>query len=73
MVETDFYAYVKASAAVLALPLDDEQVQRVAHHLQSTAQMAQLLEGASLAPHDELTEIYKPSVFPPLSDMPETL
>lgn len=71
MVETDYSAYVKASAAVLALPLDDEQVQRVAQHLSNTAQLARLLEGVDLSAYDELAEIYSPLAFPPSSNMPE--
>ena len=71
MAETDFYAYVRASAAVLALPLEDEQVQRVAQHLSNTARLARLLEGAELAPHHELAEIYSPLAFTPASNVPE--
>jgi len=70
MAETDFSAYVKASAAVLALPLDDEQVQRVAQHLSNTARLARLLEEVELAAHDELAEIYSPLAFPPTPNVP---
>lgn len=69
MLESELLPYVKASAAVLALPLDDEQVQRVALHLHHTARMARLLEGAELSPHDELAEIYTPRAFPPSPNM----
>jgi hypothetical protein len=71
MVESELLVYVKASAAVLALPLDDEQVQRVALHLHNTARMAQLLEGAELGAHDELAEIYSPLAFPRTPNMRE--
>lgn len=58
-------AYVRASAAVLGLPLQDEQVVRVAAHLQRTAAMAKLLDAQSMPPEVELAEIYKPK--PPLA------
>lgn len=58
-------AYVRASAAVLGLPLDDEQVVRVAAHLQRTAAMAKLLDEQAMPPELELAEIYKPK--PPLA------
>ena len=62
MNETDALSYVRASAAVLRLPLDDEQVVRVAAHLQRTAVLAQLLDDLALPPEAELAEIYKPKV-----------
>ena len=65
MEDTLIAGYVSATAAVLGLPLDTGQVQRVAAHLQRTAAMAALLEGADLAPHDEPAEIYSPAAFPP--------
>lgn len=55
--------YVKASAALLALPLDEARAQRVAIHLQRTAELAQLLEDFALEPHDEIAEIYSPMGF----------
>jgi hypothetical protein len=66
-------AYVKAAAAVLQLPLDHEQVTRVAAHLARTAAMARALEGAPLAPHDEPAEIYSPKAFPGAPTLPEQL
>ena len=60
MSEAQVLAYVHASAAALALPLDTARAQRVAGHLQHTAALAQLLEQVPLAPHDELAEIYCP-------------
>jgi hypothetical protein len=62
MNETDALSYVRASAAVLRLPLDDEQVVRVAAHLQRTAALAQLLDDLAMPPEAELAEIYKPKV-----------
>lgn len=61
MNDTDALSYVRASAAVLRLPLDDAQVVRVAAHLQRTAAMAQLLDKLALPPEAELAEIYKPN------------
>ena len=57
-------AYVNTMAEVLGLSLDEPRARRVLAHLQRTAAMARLLEGAALAPHDELAEIYCPAAFP---------
>ena len=65
MNETRMLAYVETMAALLRLPLDAERTQRVAMNLQRTAALAELLEGAALAPHDEPAEVYKPAAFPP--------
>lgn len=62
MSDADFHAYVRASAAVLGLPLDDVQVVRVAEHLQRTAAMAALLDAAALPSALEPAEIYRPHV-----------
>lgn len=56
--------YVQATAALMGLPLDASRTLRVTSHLQRTAAMAAMLQGADLAPHDELAEIYSPSAFP---------
>jgi len=66
--EDEVLAYVKAAASLLALPLDEARAQAVAGHLGRTVAMAKLLEGAALAPEDELAEIYKPAPFPPARD-----
>lgn len=60
MSEAETLAYVKASAAVLGIPLDDARAQRVAGHLERTAAMAALLEQVPLAPENELVEIFNP-------------
>jgi len=60
----DAQTYVRASAAVLGLPLDDAQVVRVAAHLQRTAAMARMLDGLDLPPDVEQAEIYRPSELP---------
>ena len=60
----DLLVYVKAAAAVLELPLDDERVAAVAAHLARTAAMARLLDEADLAPGDEPAEIFRPAPFP---------
>ena len=57
-------AYITTSAALLGIPMDAARLARVAAHLQRTAVMAALLEGAALAAHDELAEIYSPAAFP---------
>ncbi len=61
-------SYVNTAAALLGVPLDTGRAQRVAAHLQRTAALAALLEGAVLAPHDEPAEIYCPAAFPPNKD-----
>ena len=73
MTEDEVLAYVKASAAALALPLDEARAARVAVNLARTAAMAELLERVPLAPHDEPAEIYKPAPFPTFSDRMDTL
>lgn len=64
MTEDQVLAYVKASAALLELPLDEARMQAVAVHLARTAAMAHQLDGAPLAPHHELAQIYCPAPFP---------
>lgn len=62
MNDIDSQVYVRASAAVLGLPLDDAQVLRVAAHLQRTAALAQMLDNLAMPPEAEPAEIYKPKV-----------
>ena len=64
MSEDEVLAYVKAAAALAALPLDAARAQAVALHLGRTAAMARLLEGAPLAPHEEPAGTYRPAPFP---------
>ena len=66
MTEAQVLAYVHASAALQGLPLDAARAKAVAQHLQHTAQMAQLLDGAPLSPEDEIAEVYRPAAFPSL-------
>ncbi len=63
MTDEDVLAYVKASAALQGLPLDEARAQAVAVHLARTAHLAQLLNDAPMSPEDELAEIYKPMTF----------
>ena len=63
MESRDVLAYVKASAAVLGLPLDEDRALRVAQHLERTAGLARLLQAAALSVDDELAEIYRPAPF----------
>jgi len=60
----EMLAYVKASAVVLGLALDDAQALRVAAHLARTAALADQLAAYPLGPEDEPAEIYRPSAFP---------
>lgn len=64
MNEADALNYVKASAVALDLPLSAARMQRVAGHLQRTAQLAHLLQEVVMRPEDELAEIYRPAPFP---------
>jgi hypothetical protein len=57
--------YVRITARFLSLPLDDEQVRRVAVHLARTRAMADSLHAVPLEPELELAEIYCPAPFPP--------
>jgi Protein of unknown function (DUF4089) len=65
-------AYVKASAALLDLSLDDAWAQRVTVHLSRTAGMAKLLENVPLGVESEPAEVYRPAPFPPLLPDPLT-
>jgi hypothetical protein len=56
--------YVKTTAELLMLPLEEAQAARVAVFLQRTAAMVSLLDSAGLSAHDELAEIYCPAPFP---------
>ena len=56
---TQALAYVKASAALQGLVLDETRAKAVAAHLARTAQLAQLLDGVPMGPDDELAEIYR--------------
>ena len=66
--EDQVLAYVKASATLQGLPLDDARARAVAVHLARTAHLASLLENTPLAPEHELAEIYRPLAFPPTED-----
>jgi hypothetical protein len=65
MTNDEVLAYVRATATLLTLPLDDARALRVAEHLVRTATLAQLLDDAPLAPEDEIAEIYSPLAFQP--------
>jgi len=59
MKEAHILDYVKASAVVMGLPVDEARALRVAEHLQRTAAMARLLEEATLEVSDEPAEVYR--------------
>ena len=63
MNEADVLNYVKSTAALLGIPMDEARAARVASHLQRTAAMAALLDAANLSVDDELAEIYCPAAF----------
>jgi hypothetical protein len=64
MTEQEVLAYVRASAALQGLRMDEARAQRVAGHLARAGQLAQLLDSAVLLPEDELAEIFQPAPFP---------
>jgi hypothetical protein len=59
MKDAEILTYVKASAAVLGIRLDDDGAQRVAGHLKRTAALARDLEQAALAVTDEPAALYR--------------
>ncbi|OZI29774.1 hypothetical protein CAL29_16735 [Bordetella genomosp. 10] len=56
--------YVKASAALLDLPLDDARALRVAAHLGRTQAMAALLDAVPLGVEDEPVALFCSAPFP---------
>jgi hypothetical protein len=64
MSEDEVLAYVKATAALLELPLQEERARAVSLHLARTAAMARMLDAVPLAPANEIAEIYCPAPFP---------
>jgi hypothetical protein len=61
---SDILDFVRASARLLDLPLDDAQVARVATHLARTRAMVAPLRLLPLVPDAEPAEIYCPAPFP---------
>jgi hypothetical protein len=64
MDESQVLAYVKAAAQAIGLPLDEARAQAVSLHFGRTIAIARVLDGAPLAPEQELAEIYRPAPFP---------
>ena len=64
MTDPDILACVKATALVLALPLDEQRALRVTMHLARTAEMARQLDAFVLDVEEEPAEIYCPAPFP---------
>jgi Protein of unknown function (DUF4089) len=56
--------YVKATAEILALPLNDARIQSVADHLIRTAAMARQLDALHLEADAEPAQVYCPAPFP---------
>lgn len=59
MTDEEAINYVKASAALQGLVLDEARARTVAAHLARTAQLAQMLDSVPMRPDDELAEIYR--------------
>jgi hypothetical protein len=70
MEESQVLQYVRSAAQAVGLPLDEARAQAVALHLGRTVAIARLVEGAPLAPHHELAEIYCPAPFPAAEGQP---
>ena len=64
MTDAQGLTYVKAAAAMLELPLDDEQAERVAVHLARTAVLAAQLDAVAMGVDDEPAQVYCPAPFP---------
>ncbi|MES2282570.1 MAG: AtzG-like protein [Pseudomonadota bacterium] len=67
MDDTEALAFVKAAAAAVSLPLDDEQIKRVAVHMQRTSLMAAQLDAFTMHVDMEPAEVYSPAPFPTTS------
>ena len=63
MNEADILNYVRSTATLLGMPVDDERARRVASHLQRTVAMAAMLDAANLPADAELAESYCPAPF----------
>ena len=59
----DVLGYVKATATLLHVPLDDARAERVAAHLAISAALADALEAYPLPPEVEPAEVYCPAPF----------
>ena len=59
----DVLGFVKATAALLDVPLDDARAERVAGHLATSAALADALEAYPLPPEAEPAEVYCPAPF----------
>ncbi|MGJ4749170.1 DUF4089 domain-containing protein, partial [Leptospira sp. SA-E8] len=57
MEEEDVLAYVRTTARMLDLPLDEAHARAVAGHLGRTVALARLLEAVPLSPEEEVAEI----------------
>jgi Protein of unknown function (DUF4089) len=68
MNDVEVLSYVKTSAQLLGLSLDEARAQRVAGHLARTAALAQLLDARPMEVGDEPAELYSPLPFHPLAD-----
>ena len=64
MTEADLVAYVRSSAQLMGLAIDEAQVERVALHLGRTRGLVAALNSVPLAASDELVEIFCPAPFP---------
>ena len=64
MEENEVLDYVRATARMLEVPLDDERARAVALHLGRTVAIARVLASVPVAPADEIAEVYRPAPFP---------
>ena len=73
MTDSDVLNYVKATARLLEIPLDEARASAVALQLGRTLVMARQLEAFSLPMHEEMSEIFCPAEFPPADPEREAL
>ena len=67
MNDSDVLAYVQAAAHMLELPLDDARAKAVAIQLGRTLDMARQLEAFPLPLTEEMSELFCPAAFPPIT------
>jgi hypothetical protein len=67
MDDADVLAYVKATASLLDLPLDDARAHAVALQLGRTLLMARHLEAYPVPLQEEMSELFCPAAFPALA------
>ncbi|CAH2805200.1 MAG: hypothetical protein PPHEINF_5758 [uncultured Paraburkholderia sp.] len=68
MKESAVFAYVRAAAVAIGLPLDAVRERAVAQQFSRTVTLAAALSGVPLLPEYKLAEIYRAAPFPVKED-----